>query len=371
MARPSTSTSSAISPASGSATETVPGTQTSYTWTDLANAVGPYTFTVVAHNVDGVGPVSANSNAVYAHGTPARPSAPTASGAVSTDQKSTTITVTWPEITECNDAQPCASYTVTELSGSSVVTTATVTGGQCGASATTCTASFGPLTNTGAGYTYTLTATNHEGDVSTASAPSAPTVYAAGYPDQITDLSLAPGDTEIQATFTLPPSNAAGISMVKYNVNGVTGSWANPGSSGQKVTETIPGRTNAISYSVTVWACSESAGGTSGGCGQPSIRLRRFLTARLTRPACRPARAELPLSIPGAAAAITAVRSARTTSASIASAAVRTTRRQAPHQFHTDAVAPVTPLLALSWTQLVSRVPPAVARRARWRAKAR
>ena len=257
-----------ISPASGSATETVPGTDTSYL-DRPGHALGPYTFTVVAHNVDGVGPASALQRRVRSRQT-ARSSAPTASGAVSTDQKTTTITVTWPEITECNDAQPCASYTVTELSGSSVVTTATVTGGQCGASATTCTASFGPLTNTGAGYTYTLTATNHEGDVSTASAPSAPTVYAAGYPDQITDLSLAPGDTEIQATFTLPPSNAAGISMVKYNVNGVTGSWANPGSSGQKVTETIPGRTNAISYSVTVWACSESAGGTSGGCGQPS-----------------------------------------------------------------------------------------------------
>jgi large repetitive protein len=259
-----------ISPASGSATAIVPGTQTTYHWTNLDNAVGPYTFTVVAHNSNGVGPVSASSNAVYAHGTPARPSAPTASGAVSTDQKSTTITVTWPGIPECNDAQPCAGYTVTELSGGRPVTSASVTGGQCGASAATCSASFGPLTNTGAGYTYTLTAANHEGDVSTASAPSAPTVYASGYPDQITGLSLTPGDTQITATFTLPPSNSAGISRVDYNASGVTGSWSNPGASGQTVTETISGLTNGNSYSVTVEACSESADGNSGGCGQPS-----------------------------------------------------------------------------------------------------
>ena len=108
------------------------------------------------------------------------------------------------------------------------------------------------------------------GDVSATSPQSSPVVYAVGYPSQITDLSASPGNTAITATFTLPPSHGASISRVDYYLNGATspsGSWSNPGSSGQKVSEQISGLSNGTTYSVQVSACSQSAGGTSGGCG--------------------------------------------------------------------------------------------------------
>jgi hypothetical protein len=126
------------------------------------------------------------------------------------------------------------------------------------------------------GYTYTITATNHEGDPpSPASPQSAPTVYASGHPDQITDLSVAAdynGGTgqELSATFTLPPSNSSGISQVDYTINGQEGSWPHPGASGDSVTEYISGLTNGTSYTVSAEACSENSGGTSGGCGEAS-----------------------------------------------------------------------------------------------------
>jgi hypothetical protein len=257
-----------ISPSVGTSTEYAPGTATSYDWTGLVNTTGPYTFTVVAHNADGAGPTSAPSNKVAAHGTPPTPSAPTASGKVSADQTTTTVTVTWPATTACNDPQACASYTVTELSGGSTVGTDTVTASQC--SGSTCSAIFGPITDNGAGYTYQLRQKNQEGDVSAASPQSAPVVYAVGYPGQITDLSVSPENTAVSATFTLPPSHGASISKVDYYLNGSAspnGSWSNPGSSGQKVTEQISGLTNGTNYSVQVSACSQSSGGTSGGCG--------------------------------------------------------------------------------------------------------
>ena len=158
-------------PASGSATATVPGTGTSYTWSGLSNNVGPYTFAVTAHNALGSGP-SSQSSAVYAHGQPLAPAAPTASGAVSPDQTTTTITVSWPAVSACNDAQPCASYTVTELRNGTATATTTSTQ-TCSGSQSIC-ATFGPLTNDGSAYTYEVQDTNREGQTSATSPPSAP-----------------------------------------------------------------------------------------------------------------------------------------------------------------------------------------------------
>ena len=256
-----------ISPSSGAGTETVAAGQTSYIWTGLNNAVGPYSFTIVAHNADGNGAASTASNSVYAHGTPATPPAPAAAGSVSTDQSSTTITVTWPEVTECNDAQPCANYSVTELKGATTVTSATVTASQCSTGAT-CATSFGPIANDGTGYSYELKATNAEGDVSATSAVSAPDVYAVGFPSQVTDLAVQPGNGQVSASFTLPASHGSGLSQVNYLMNGsIAGTWTSPGASGQKVTETIGSLTNGTSYSVEVRACSVTSAGTTGGCG--------------------------------------------------------------------------------------------------------
>jgi hypothetical protein len=249
-----------VSPSSGGTSSMVAGPgQTSLTWTGLEDAVGPYTFTIVAHNSVGNSPISAPSNPVYAHGAPATPGTPTATGQVSPDQSTTSVVVTWPAIASCNDAQPCASYVVTELRNGAVVSTNPLSS-VCG-DGDLC-ASFGPITNDGSSYTYTLEAVNSEGQTSTPSAPSGPAVLAVGAPGTVSDLSATPGDSKITLTFTLPASHGSTISQVNYTANGgsgaASGSWSSPGSSGQQVSETIGGLVNGTTYSVTVSACNES-----------------------------------------------------------------------------------------------------------------
>jgi hypothetical protein len=261
-------------PASGSATATVPGTGTSYTWSGLSNNVGPYTFAVTAHNALGSGP-SSQSSAVYAHGQPLAPAAPTASGAVSPDQTTTTITVSWPAVSACNDAQPCASYTVTELRNGTATATTTSTQ-TCSGSQSIC-ATFGPLTNDGSAYTYEVQDTNREGQTSATSPPSAPAIDADGVPGQITNLGISAGNQALQASFTLPASHGASLTSVKYtatNTSGgssASGSWSGPGSSGQSVNETISGLVNGDTYTVTVVACNEA-----GNCGTASNSASSF-----------------------------------------------------------------------------------------------
>jgi hypothetical protein len=238
----------------------ISGSQTSLTWSGLSDHVGPYSFTVEAHNGVGPSPISVQSNPVYAHGLPNSPSAPTASGQVSTDQTSTTVVVSWAAISDCNDAQPCARYVVTELRNGNVVTTDPTTGA-CSGGGSLC-ATFGPITNDGTFYTYTLAAVNQEGQTSTAGAASSPPVPAVGAPSQISDLTAAPGDMTINLTFTVPASHAMSIASVKYTATGasspVSASWSSPGASGQNVPEVIPGLVNGVTYSVTVSACMAS-----------------------------------------------------------------------------------------------------------------
>jgi hypothetical protein len=250
-----------VSPApSGTSSQVVTGTRTSLTWTGLDDSIGPYTFTVVAHNAVGSSPVSSPSDAVYAHGVPATPSPPTASGQVSTDQTTTTVVVSWPAIADCNDAQPCASYVVTELKNGTPVTTDVGTS-PCATGSDLC-ATFGPIANDGSTYTYTLRAANQEGQTSSASAASAPAVRAVGSPATITDLAATPANGAIDVTFTVPAPHAASITEVEYTATGgggtLTGAWSDPGSPGQRVSETVPGAVNGITYSLTVSACNEA-----------------------------------------------------------------------------------------------------------------
>lgn len=254
-------------PPGGAATRTVPGSQLQIDWTGLDNAIGPYTFTVVADNSDGQGPRSTSSNRVYSFATPPAPPTPTATGAVSTDQTDTQVTVQWAAIANCNDAQPCAGYTVTEYKNGTVLTTNSQ-GSSCGGG-NMC-ASFGPLTNDGGSYTYTLEATNVEKQTSAPSPASAPAVKADGIPAPVTDLTAAPGDTVATVSFTLPDAHGSGISKVNYTVTGgsapITGSWTSPGNPGDPVHETISGLVNGTTYSFNVSACNE----TGTECGGPS-----------------------------------------------------------------------------------------------------
>jgi hypothetical protein len=254
-------------PQSGSALQTVSGTATSYTFSGLDNNVGPYTFTVTAHNALGPGPPT-QSSAVYTYGTPATPSAPTAAAQVSPDQTTTTITVTWPAVGLCNDAQPCASYAVTELVNGSTGQTVTETSACSGSQFC---ATFPSITNNGDRYTYTVQDVNREGEKSAESAPSEPAIAADGVPAPIEDLAVSHGDQSLTATFVLPASHGASITTVEYtaaNTSGgsnASGSWPSPGASGNQVDETISGLVNGDTYSVTVEACNEA-----GECGSPS-----------------------------------------------------------------------------------------------------
>ncbi len=257
-----------VSPNSGGASSKQVGANpTSLTWSGLNDSVGPYTFTVIAHNSNGDSPISAPSNSVYAHGKPATPNTPTAVGQVSPDQSTTSVVVSWPEIGNCNDAQPCADYVIAELKNGATVTKSTTSGTSSGSG--TLTATFGPITNDGFSYSYTLAAVNREGDPSAASGASAPAVLAVGAPSAVTDLSAAPGNAKVTVTFTLPASHASAITEVKYTATGgsgsVAGAWSSPGSSGQAVSETINGLVNGTTYTVTVSACNEA-----GKCGPDS-----------------------------------------------------------------------------------------------------
>jgi hypothetical protein len=246
-------------PSSGSAEQQISGQATSYTWSGLDNNVGPYTFNILAVNELGPGP-SVSSSPVYAYGTPATPSAPTATGEVSLDQSTTTATVSWPAVSLCNDAQPCASYVVTEYKGGSVVSTTT--------SATTCgadlCASFGQLANDSGSYTYAVQDVNSE-NVKSAISSQSSAVVAVGHPGTPTGLSDTTGNQSMTVTFTIPAANGSGF-YVEYASTpaSVSGSWSDPGAAGTTATETINGLTNGDTYNLVLTACNDSE------CGTPS-----------------------------------------------------------------------------------------------------
>ena len=247
-------------PSSGQASTQVSGT--SYSWSGLNNNVGPYTFTVTPINPLGPGP-SVVSGPVYTYGIPTAPTAPTAVGSISPDQSSTTITVAWPGTSLCDDARTCATYTVLEYKNGSLIQTLAPSSPVCASGSGFC-ISVGPLANDGSMYNFALEQSNAEGKTSSPSALSSPSVTAVGIPSQITDLSVKPGNQALTATFTLPAAHGATLSSVNYTLtnssggSNVSGSWSNPGTPGQSVSETIGNLVNGDNYAVTVDACNEA-----------------------------------------------------------------------------------------------------------------
>lgn len=261
-----------VSPAPTSGAGSTVVTGTSYTWSGLNNAIGPYTFTVTPINKLGPGP-SVSSMPVYSFGVPSAPAAPSASGAVSPDQTTTTITVSWPVTANCNDARPCSSYTLLEYRDGSLADTIPSAGTLCSTGVGEFCQTIGPLSNDGATYAFFLKQVNSEGKSSSASPESSPGVQAVGIPGAVTNLSVTPTNGGLTASFTLPPSHGSGISGVQYVLNGsLSGTWQNPGNSGSSISETIGGLTPGDLYTLTVEACNEAqecGGSSNAASGMP------------------------------------------------------------------------------------------------------
>ena len=264
-----------VSPAPSSGQSSVNVSSTSYTWSGLNNNVGPYIFTVTPLNKVGSG-TPAQSSAVYAFGVPPTPSAPSASGSVSPDQSTTTVTVSWPVSPLCNDARPCASYIVTELKNGVPFQTVGPSSPTCSSGNGDC-VSFGPIVNDGSSYTYELQQINRENQTSPISAASTPPIQAVGVPAAVTNLAVSPGNHSLNVTFSIPASHGSLVSLVKYTAtNGsggasVAGSWANPGATGSTISETIGGLSNGDTYTISVQACNEL-----GECAPSSNTVSSF-----------------------------------------------------------------------------------------------
>jgi large repetitive protein len=237
---------------------------TSTTLTGLTNGT-TYRVRVRAHNGAGTnggwgpwGPVVTE----VPFGTPARPDAPTATGATTAPgDKQRSITVSWSATSGTGNGRDVTAFTVTQqLCSGGGVTSKSVPGHGAGDYQTT----FSVSTD-GASYCYSLTVTNSGGLTSPSSPMSAP-VRATAPPDTMpaptaTDHdagSSAGYDGRIHVSFVLPASNATSLTQVQYRLNGSsTGTFG-----GLATTQTISGLQNGTTYRVEVRGCNDA-----GECG--------------------------------------------------------------------------------------------------------
>ena len=203
--------------------------ETSCTVTGLTDGTG-YTFTVTATNQVGESDPSAASETVTPQTTPSAPSIPE---------------------TTPGDGQVELTWTAPTSTGGSAITGYTVTadpgGAQCTTTGATSCAITGLTNNTS--YTFTVTATNAEGD-GPASNPTAP--IAPGFvPGSPTGIAITPSNSAVTVTWTAP-ANSGGTEITGYTAT------ASPGGAQCTTTDatscTITGLTNGTGYTVTVTA---------------------------------------------------------------------------------------------------------------------
>lgn len=230
-------TSYTVTPSPGGSPITVAASQTTATVTGLTNGTR-YTFTVFATNDVGNGLPSAPSGEVMPVSVP---DSPTAVTGTSGDQQ---VTVSWAAPKD-DGGESVSSYTVTPSPTGTPVTvlapatTATVLG----------------LTN-GTAYTFTVVATNREGN----SAPSAPStaVTPARAPDPPTGVIATRGNASATVTWKAPASDG-GSDVTSYTVI--------PAPSGSPVTvgttqAVVKGLTNGTAYTFTVIATNAAGDST-------------------------------------------------------------------------------------------------------------
>jgi uncharacterized protein (TIGR02145 family) len=206
------------------------GSSSPITVTGLTNGTS-YTFTVIATNANGNSLPSSASNSV----TPsAVPGAPTIGTATSGNLQAT-VTFTAPG---SNGGSAILSYTVTSspggITGTGTASPIAITG----------------LAN-GTAYTFTVVATNANGNSLPSSAsnsvtPSAPSTV----PGAPTIGTATSGNTQATVTFTAPGSNG-GSAILSYTVTSSPGGITGTGSSSPII---VTGLTNGTSYTFTVVA---------------------------------------------------------------------------------------------------------------------
>ena len=235
-----------------STTSTAPATPaTTCTITGLTNGTN-YTFTVTAANAAGTSAASAAGPAggVVPSTVPSTPSAPTVTTAGLNGQAS----VTW--TAPNNQGSAITSYTLTPTPACASCTGLAVTGNPAGTSTT-----VGGLTN-GTSYTFTLIATNANGN---SAASSASTAAVAGIPATPAAPSATPTSTAGQDTVTWTAPASASGPITGYTLtptpacSGCTGLTVSGNPAGTSTT--VGGLTAGTSYTFKVTATNAS--GTS------------------------------------------------------------------------------------------------------------
>jgi predicted CXXCH cytochrome family protein len=220
----------------------------SATITGLSNGTA-YTFTVTARNAVGSGPPSGVSNSVTPFGLP---DAPTGASATAGN---TEATVTW-TAPASDGGSAILDYTVTSSPGGLTATTpdgatleALVTG----------------LTN-GIGYTFTVVATNANGD----SLPSivSNAVIPGSLPGSPTNIVATPGNTEASVTWDAPTSDG-GSPITSYTVTSSPEAFTATTPDGATQTGTVVGLTNGLEYTFTVVATNANGDGLASVFSNP------------------------------------------------------------------------------------------------------
>ena len=236
---------------------------TSTTVTGLTNGQ-PYTFTVYATNAQGNGPPSAASNTV----TPAPPPPPGQPTGVTATAGNASASVSW--TAPSAGGSPISSYTVTAFIGTTAQSPPTVVNGSPPATSTTVTG----LTN-GQTYTFTVYATNAQGNGQASAASNAVTPTAPTAPGQPTSVTATPGNASAVVSWTAPANG--GSPITSYTVTAFIGSTAQSpttvvSGSPPATSTTVTGLTNGQTYTFTVYA-TNAVGNSSPSAASNAVTL--------------------------------------------------------------------------------------------------